>query len=233
LFYTIMEILTNDDKLFDGLEILFDAGSGRTFITILDDEAYMPLAQAVTDRLATKARSLVIKSRAVTAESWRDLSQKLTALIAKLGVRQASLIGMGAGASLAQNVALNDPKTVRSMAVVDAAARPHPGRWERLIDALEARLPFGLPLRLGSGGFNVRSYLHRFRCPLLVVCTRRAGAFIREELRQLSQLAPTAWQVDLTAVAADEEAMAFTDTILSFQETPAKCPQKNTKERIG
>jgi pimeloyl-ACP methyl ester carboxylesterase len=138
---------------------------------------------------------------------------------------------MGAGASLAQNVALTEPKTVRSMAVVDAASRPHPSRWERVIDAIEARLPFGLPLRLGSGGFNVRSYLHRFRCPLLVVCTRRAGAFIREELRQLSILAPTAWQVDLAGVAAHEEAKAFTDTILAFQETPAKCPQKNTKER--
>ncbi len=228
-----MGTLTNSNKAFDGLEILFDGGSGRTFITILDDEAYMPLAQAVTERLSTRARSVVIRSRSITAESWRDLSEKLLAMIANLGVRQASLIGMGAGASLAQNVALSEPKTVRSMAVVDAASRPHPTRWERFVDALEARLPFGLPLRLGSTGFNVRSYLHRFRCPLLVVCTRRAGGFIREELRQLSILAPTAWQVDLTAVAAGEEANAFADTILSFQETPAKCPQKNSRERAG
>lgn len=226
-----MDTLTNSDKLFDGLQILVDRGSGRTFVTILDDEAYMPLAQAVTERLSMKARSLVIRSRTITAESWRDLSEKLVEMIAKLGVRQASLIGMGAGASLAQNAALAEPKTVRSMVVVDAASRPHPSRWERAVDAVEQRLPFGLPLRLGSSGFNVRAYLHRFRCPLLVVSTRRAGTFIREELRQLALMAPTAWQVDLAAVPADEEATSFTDTILSFQETPAKCPQKNVKER--
>jgi pimeloyl-ACP methyl ester carboxylesterase len=154
-------------------------------------------------------------------------------MIAELGVRQASLIGMGAGATLAQNLALTEPKMVRSMAVVDAASRPHPSRWERFVDALEARLPFGLPLRLGSAGFNVRSYVHRFRCPLLIVCTRRAGTFIRAELKQLSVLAPTAWRVDLTDIPVDEEAASFAETILSFQETPVKCPQKNSKERAS
>lgn len=226
-----MNTATVSHRLSEGLEILFDGGSGRVYITIVDDDQYLPLARAIGERLCAKARSVVIRSESVTASSWSALSTALRALIAQLGVRQASLIGMGAGATLAQNLALTEPKTVRSMAVIDAAARPHPSRWERLIDALEARLPFGLPLRLGSNGFNVRSYLHRFRSPLLVVCTRRAGAFIREEVRQLAELAPTAWFIDLSQYNQEEESAHLAETITSFQETPVKCPQKSFKEQ--
>jgi hypothetical protein len=52
-------------------------------------------------------------------------------------------------------------------------------------------------------------------------------------LKQLSVLAPTAWRVDLTDIPVDEEAASFAETILSFQETPVKCPQKNSKERAS
>jgi hypothetical protein len=223
-----MNTATVSNKLFEALEILLDVGSGRAYITVLDDDEYLPLARSVTEQLSAKARSIVIKSRTVTVESWSSLAEQLLAVIADLGVRQASLVGMGAGATLAQNLALSEPKTVRSLAVIDAASRPHPTRWERLLDAVESRLPFGLPLRLGSTGFNVRSYVHRFRCPLLIVCTRRASLFVREELRQLARLAPTAWLVDLTDVVAEQEVKSLTETILAFQETPAKCPQKNS-----
>ena len=136
---------------------------------------------------------------------------------------------MGAGAALAQNLALSQPKTVRSLAIVDSSSRPHPTRWERFVDWIEERLPFGLPLRLGSSGFNVKAYVHRLRCPLLVIVTSKASLFIREELKSLAERAPTAWNVEL-AGSLDRQIADLSDTLLSFQDTPAKCPQKNVKD---
>ena len=158
------------------IEVLSDKGSGRTFITIVDDESYLPFAKAVVDSLATRARSVLLQSSSVTAASWQELSEGLNETLSKLNVRQASVVGMGAGATLAQNLALIHPKMVRSLAIVDSSSRPHPTRFERIVDWFEERLPFGLPLRLGSTGFNVKAYVHRLRCPLLVIATSRASA---------------------------------------------------------
>ncbi|MEY4668415.1 MAG: hypothetical protein RL518_1114 [Pseudomonadota bacterium] len=212
-----------------GIEVLADKGSGRTFVTIIDDEAYLPFAHAVVDSLSTKARSVLLRSSAVTAGSWEGLSQALNTTLANLSVRQISMVGMGAGAALAQNLALCQPKTVRSLAIVDSSSRPHPSRWERMVDWLEERLPFGLPLRLGSSGFNVKAYVHRLRCPVLVIATSKASAFIREELKALSLRAPTAWRVTLSG-PLESQIAELSDTLLSFQDTPAKCPQKNVRE---
>lgn len=213
----------------NGIAVLSDQGSGRTFITIVDDEAYLPFARAVVDTLAAKARSVLLMSSAVTAASWESLSEALNGTLATLNVRQASVVGMGAGAALAQNLALSNPKTVRSLAIVDSSSRPHPTRWERCVDWIEEHLPFGLPLRLGSSGFNVKAYVHRLRCPLLVIVTSRASAFIREELHSLASRAPTAWKVALSG-PVETQIADLSEALLNFQDTPAKCPQKNVKD---
>jgi pimeloyl-ACP methyl ester carboxylesterase len=212
-----------------GVSVVSDNGAGRTYVVIVDDTQYLPLAQAVAERLSQRARSVVIASAAVTNLSWSTLSVDLARTLSEVGVRQASLIGCGAGATLAQNVALEQPRFVRSLVVVDASARPHPSLWERIIDRIEERLPFGLPLRLGSGGFNVKAYLHRFRCPLLVVSTHRASSFTRGELQSLSRMAPTAWLVDLADLSGVSETERLAETVELFQDTPVKCPQKNLK----
>jgi pimeloyl-ACP methyl ester carboxylesterase len=191
---------------------------------VVDDPAYLPMVEASAGYLERSARCVVLESSAVTGTNWLSLSEQVYAQLLQLGVRQASLIGIGACATLAQSIALREPKLVRSMVVVDAATRPHPSRWERVVDAIERRLPFGLPLRLGMQGFNVRSFSHRFRCPLLLITTRRAGSFVREELRAFADLAPTAWRVDLSAVA--DEGRQVAETLEAFQSTPAKCPQR-------
>ncbi len=210
------------------IEVLSDTGAGRTFITIVDEQKYLPFATAVAGKLAVRARSILLMSPAVNVSSWDGLSHLFSEKLAELGIRQASLVGMGAGATLVQNVALNQPKLVRSLAIVDSSSRPHPTRWDRCIDWLEEHLPFGLPLRLGTKGFNVKAYLHRLRCPVLVIATGKASSFIQEEVRGMNLRAPTAWRVFVGGT--DEEQIAqLSDTLLSFQDTPAKCPQKNQK----
>jgi pimeloyl-ACP methyl ester carboxylesterase len=213
----------------DGITILSDQGSGRTFITVVDDATYLPFATAVVERLSSKARSILLMSSAVTTTTWESLSDALREKLAELNVRQASIVGMGAGATLAQNVALNQPKLVRTLAIVDASSRPHPTRWERVVDWVEEHLPFGLPLRLGSTGFNVKAYLHRLRCPVLVIATGKASSFIRDEVRSFAVRAPTAWRVIL-AGSVEHQIAELSETLLTFQDTPAKCPQKNPKD---
>lgn len=210
-----------------GLQVLSDHGAGRVFLTLVDDLAYLPLAESVALHVSKKARAVTVASAPVTAASWESLSESLEHLIEQLGVRQFSVMGLGAGATLAQNLALSNPKSVRILSVVDASSRPHPSLWERMVDRIEAKLPFGLPLRLGSRGFNIKSYVHRLRCPLLVVGTSRASKFIRHELESLAALAPTAWKVMLNEPDFEREAVSLTSTLLAFYDTPAKCPQKN------
>jgi pimeloyl-ACP methyl ester carboxylesterase len=210
------------------IRILADSGSGRTFITIVDEQAYLPFATAVAEKLSQRARSVLVMSSAITASSWENLSRAFSDTLSDLNIRQASLVGMGAGATLVQNVALNQPKLVRSLAIVDSSSRPHPTRWERCVDWIEEHLPFGLPLRLGTSGFNVKAYLHRLRCPVLVIATSRASAFIQEEVRSMVLRAPTAWRVFLSGTT-EAQIAELTETLLTFQDTPAKCPQKNQK----
>jgi pimeloyl-ACP methyl ester carboxylesterase len=213
----------------DSLTVHRDIGTGRTFVVVVDDAHYSDVALAVTERLSLRARAVLVTSSPITVDSWGTLSTRLGDVLQGLGVRQASLIGCGAGATLAQNLALSDPKFVRSLVVVDATGRPHPTRWERLVDAVESKLPFGLPLRLGSSGFNVKSYVHRLRSPLLIVSTHRAGSFIRDELESLARMAPTAWLVDISEHTGEAEIATLCDTVEAFQDTPVKCPQKNLR----
>lgn len=210
------------------IRVLADTGSGRAFITVVDEEAYLPFATAVAEKLAQRARSVLVMSSAVSAASWQELSRCFNEKISELNIRQMSLVGFGAGATLVQNLALHQPKLVRSLAIVDSSSRPHPTRWERCVDWLEEHLPFGLPLRLGTTGFNVKAYLHRLRCPLLVISTSKASGFIQEEARSMSLRAPTAWRVSLLG-SPDSQIAELSETLLAFQDTPAKCPQKNQK----
>jgi pimeloyl-ACP methyl ester carboxylesterase len=225
---TEVKQITNAEK---GISVLSDVGSGRAFITIIDDDRHASLAKEIVGRIATRARSILLRSASVTDRNWSRLSDELVTTLAELQIRQASVVGIGAGATLAQNLALGSPKSVRSLAIIDASSRPHPKRWERYVDWIEERLPFGLPLRLGSVGFNSKAYLHRLRCPLLAITTGDASSFVREELKGLAARAPTAWGVELAGTHR-EQVEELVAALLAFQDTPAKCPQKNLKEAV-
>jgi pimeloyl-ACP methyl ester carboxylesterase len=224
--------MQNSAQISSAVRVVSDQGAGRAFITVIDDPAYRELATAIATVVSQRARAIVIESEPISAESWKSLAISFEQLLATLAIRQASFIGIAAGATLVQNVALENPRAVRTLVIVDASLRPHPTRIERILDGLEQRLPFGLPLRLGSKGFNVRAFAHRLRCPMLLVSTRRASSFVSHELRVLGTVAPTAWHVQLSAESDVGEAQEMCDLLLAFQETPAKCPQKNLQEAV-
>jgi pimeloyl-ACP methyl ester carboxylesterase len=213
-------------------QVLSDLGSGRSFIIVVDDNGYLDLARAIAAAISSRARAVIIQSQPITAVSWGSCAASFGELLTSLGVRQASFIGLSAGATLVQNLALENPRIVRTLVIVDASLRPHPSRAERVLDAIERRFPFGLPLRLGSTGFNVRAFAHRLRCPMLLVSTCKASHFVANELKRLGAVAPTAWYVSLGAVSGVSEAQELCELVLSFQDTAAKCPQKNLQEAV-
>ena len=204
-----------------------DTGSGRATIILFDDESFHTLVTATAESLREGRRILVVKIQAISGVNWEALHSALPLFLSDEKVRQASYICFGAAANLIQNLLLDEPKAVRTLVIVDAPSRPHPSTWDRLVDKVERFLPLGLPLRLGTAGFNVQAYLHRVRCPLLVVTTPQAGAFLQGDAEGVARSAPTAWRISLTD---DELAQGLlSETIVQFQETPAKCPQKNVK----
>lgn len=214
------------------VQVLSDIGSGRSFVTIVDDDRYSELVNSVAGQISQRARSVVLKTPPILADNWSSIAKDMADALSKLGIRQSSFIGVGSCAALAEDLALTAPKSVRSLVVIDSPLRPHPTMWERVVDALERRLPFGLPLRLGSKGFNVRSYAHRLRCPVLTVATKRATQFVKSELAALGNLAPTSWHISLRGITDADQARELCDIVVGFQDTPAKCPQKNRQEAV-
>lgn len=214
------------------VRIVSDAGSGRVFVVVFDDEAYSPLVQSISVSIAQSARAVIVKTSSVTADTWATLSERFQETLTEMKVRQASFVGIAAGATIVQDLALICPKLIRTLIIIDSSLRPHPSRFERLLDRLEASLPFGLPLRLGSQGFNVRAHAHRLRCPMLLVSTGRASRFVSSELHRLGRVAPTAWYVAIHSDDVVDEAKELASYVLAFQDTPAKCPQKNLQEAV-
>jgi pimeloyl-ACP methyl ester carboxylesterase len=214
------------------VRIVSDEGSGRAFVVVFDDDAYTPLVQSIASTIAQTSRVVVVRTASVVAETWRALAERFETALSEIKVRQASFVGVAAGATVVQDLALTSPKLVRTLIIIDASLRPHPSRIERVLDRIEASLPFGLPLRLGSQGFNVRAYAHRLRCPMLLVSTSRASRFVSHELQTLGMVAPTAWYVDMRAHVDAQEVRELAQCVLAFQDTPAKCPQKNLQEAV-
>ena len=207
------------------IEVESDVGSGRAFVLVYDDTQYTSLASAVAQVIAGKNRSIVLRSAPVSSVNWSECTTALQQTLRGLSIRQGSFICFGAGATLVQNLVLAEAKSVRALVLIDSSSRPHPTVMDQCIDRVESLLPLGLPLRLGRGGFNVRSYLHRMRCPILVVTTHRAGSFLKDDADTVAAIAPTAWRVVLSTSEGEDRLLS--DAILNFQDTPAKCPQKN------
>jgi len=215
-------IIMNDSAT---ISIVSDAGVGRTTVIIAESGRYANLASAVAAALGGQRRILALNCSSISVHNYDELTSKVLDTLSNCGVRQAQFVGLGSASALVQNVALQSPKMVRSMVVVDASMRPHPTRAERVLDTIERGLPFGLPLRLTPLGFNVRAFAHRLRCPILLVASDRSSVFIRRELRELSYKAPTAWYMDISNTK--DQVGEIVSLIGAFQEIPAKSPQKN------
>lgn len=184
-------------------------------------------AGALFTSLGTRARALHIEMEPVTPKNWSAALEALRVMLDDQGVRQCSFVAYGAVSHVVVGYYLEDPKAVRTLALINMTARPHPTSTTRFVDWLEQRLPLGLPLRIDSEGFDAKPMLHRLRCPTLLITTPHASSYLREQSQEISRRIPTAWHVALE----HNEAEALTAMVLRFHEVPARCPQKSGLRR--
>ena len=202
-----------------------DLGSGRPFIVLYERGAVDALlAKNLFESLSVRSRTLLVSTSSVSGENWRGLSRDLLSFMEERSIRQAGFVTLGATCAVVFAVALSELKLVRSLVTISPTTRPHPTRFEKFVGSLERSLPLGLPLRSSIQDFDAKPYLQRIRCPVLVVSRAGDSAYLQSEAKILSEELPTAWAVPLPE--GDVHA-TLTSSILSFQDVPAKCPQKN------
>ena len=201
-----------------------DQGKGRAFVVIYEPSVYKTYANDLFNEISQSTRCILAEIPIVTATNSGELTAELIKFLESKNVRQASFVGFSDAASIILNLALYDLKLVRSMVLVDAATRPHPSKIQRIVDKIENLLPLGLPLRSHGKGFDAKSFLQRMRCPVLVVTTSYANLYTNSQVEIFKSGLPTAWSVDLNQ---SNQMHQLKELVIDFQQTPAKCPQKN------
>lgn len=179
--------------------------------------------------LATEFKVLSLTSPLPTMEQVVEYADAVERELKQLGVKRTTLLGAGAGASVAQALAVFHPTIVRRVILVDPTARLSPSLGMRIIDRIEHFLPFGLPLRKLSSAFDSRPFLHRLRCPTLILSTPNSGLFLRQQAAYLAKKIPNARLRELTSSAVDARrhwSDPLSAEIKLWSDTPAKRSQK-------
>lgn len=163
------------------IKVLHDEGTGRAFcfLTTCNDDAI--LADQVKGFIEIKSRLLIISLPTVTVENWQLLSELVTKKLFELKIRQISFVGFNSSCVVAQNIALNNSKLVRSLVLLNATTRATPSKSEKVIQKIENFLPLGLPLRKNSQNFDSKPFLQRLRCPILLLTDQESDDFIKSE----------------------------------------------------
>jgi len=173
----------------------------------------------------------ILESDLPEGEEIISFATRLVSELEKLGLRRITIIAKEDGANVAQALCLIDPKLFRRAVLIDPRSRVHPTFSEQVIDKIESYLPVGLPFRASSKGFNSRPFLHRIRCPILVLISKVASLFSQSESEYIGRKIPNCYiqRLDSSNIFSSES--GFSEEILKllseFQETSAKRPQKN------
>jgi hypothetical protein len=183
----------------------------------------------VESKLVSKVA--ILESALPAGEEIISYATRLISELERLGLRRISILAREDGANIAQALCLLDPKLFRRAVLIDPRSRVHPTFKEQLIDKIESYLPVGLPFRASTIGFNSRPFLHRIRCPILVLISKSASLFSQSESEYIGRKIPNCYIQRLGSFNVFSKRNVFSEEILKllseFQETSAKRPQKN------
>ena len=145
----------------------------------------------------------------------------------KRGVKRSTILAAGSACNVAQAMAVAFPGSVRRLALVDPQSRMSPTLSTKIIDWLESHLPLGLPLRPTNEAFDSRPFLHRLRCPVLIVSTERAGMLLRSEAATMHRRIPNAVLAQLKTVSGSSYQHDIGALVKDLLQRAVKRPQKN------
>lgn len=173
----------------------------------------------------------ILESDLPAGEEIISFATRLISELERLGLRRITILAREDGANIAQALCLLDPKLFRRAVLIDPRSRVHPTFSEQVIDKIESYLPVGLPFRASSKGFNSRPFLHRIRCPILVLISKSASLFSQSESEYIARKIPNCYLQKLQATEYFSNNSGFSEEIFKllaeFHETSAKRPQKN------
>ncbi len=208
------------------VSLVEESGRGQTSIVISEKGCADFLDRKVIDDLISNGRLLKFATAEITDENWQEISRQFIELLDSHGVRQASFVGVEDAGSIVQHLALTNLKRIRRIVLIDPATRAHPRLFDKITDWVEKKLPLGLPLRVVGKAFDSKPFLHRIRCPVLLVKSRTSNEAELAEIEFMSNHLPTAWMVDLSADNNDSEIESLNAAISEFQLVAAKRPRK-------
>lgn len=176
----------------------------------------------------------VLSSDLPSSENVESFAESLNRHCRKEGMRRVTVLGVGRGANVALAFTVAAAKLVRRLVVLNGTSRLAPGLFARAVDAVEEFLPLGLPLRPLSKTYDARPTLHRIHCPVLVLVSRQAGSFVRDQAALLAARIPNAWRRELSQPELAEDGRLSDElrqTLREFLQVPVKRPQKSAAER--
>jgi hypothetical protein len=147
----------------------------------------------------------------------------------KLELKRITLVGFENGASIVQALTILSPRLFRRAILVDPLSRVSPGFLVRFVDWIEKYLPVGLPFRAINKDFDSRPFLHRIRCPVMVVLSPAESFYNSIESTYIAKKIPNCYLLKMTNVPLENSIFSeeFLKCLEEFQQSPAKRPQKN------
>lgn len=203
-----------------GIAIEGEKGAGRTVVIAYSAEKYRSLAEVLFHGINEDRRSLVLRFPAITGRNWKVLGKTLRQTCNEKSIRHAHFVAFGSVCAVVLEHVLSDPDSIRSIVLTDATVRAGTEVLPALADRVERYLPFGLPLRSARDSFDARSFLHRVRCPVLVLTSGFSTARELKDSAIFPAFLPTSWKDSF------DSKDAFTHVVLDFLEIPARSPQK-------
>lgn len=202
-----------------GVAVRRDVGTGRS-IVIIDCPAANP--NKLNNRANTLSEALSGSLRVVELEvqppasgaEWRLIAREIEEQLSRLGIRLCTVVGVGEGTVIAQHLAISHPKLCQSLVLVNPVFQLSETLLSRLAAWVESALPLGLPLRIGSDQFVSAPFLHRLRCPTLVLVSTEISAAAARVMVSMARRIPNAWYQMLTAEKTDEQLIHLVQTFL-------------------
>lgn len=191
------------------------------------EHAFLKLKQNPTSRIA------VLNEAVPTGLEVIRFAEAIIAELEQKGLKRITLIGIEDGASVVQALTILEPRLIRRAVLINPNSRVNPTLLSKCIDWIENFLPIGLPFRALTKEFDSRPFVHRIRCPVLMIVTPSESFYRLKESEYLSLKIPNCYFVKTTnnpIIGNDNE---FSDEFIEFferfQKSPVKRPQKNVK----
>ena len=148
-----------------------------------------------------------------------------------LHLKRLTVVGIGAGARVAQALTVEDRGLVRRLVLIDAAAPRPPALLKRLFRMIERLVPMGLPIRGNRSEYDPRLIAHRLRAPMLILLSPQSSYLMRAQAGFFTTRAPNSRKRDLKQpLLTDSGAlgMEVSKLLREFMDVPAKRSQKHT-----